>query len=82
MADTTDYLLIRGNTTNTDGNTDSITFTYQRDNIYINRACAFKTIYKNLITQLEIEENNWINEIEVNTLIIENEENTHVTIFH
>ena len=82
LADTTDYLLIRGNTTNTDGNTDSITFTYQRDNIYINRACAFKTIYKNLITQLEIEENNWINEIEVNTLIIKNEENTHVTIFH
>jgi hypothetical protein len=82
LANTTEYLLIKGNTSTTDGNTDKITFNYERDNVYINRACAFKTIYRDLITQLEVEEDNWINEIEINKLIIENEEETHVTIFH
>ena len=82
LANTTEYLLINGNTSTTDGNTDKVTFNYERDNVYINRACAFKTIYRDLITQLEVEEDNWINEIEINKLIIENEEETHVTIFH
>ena len=59
-----------------------VTFNYQRDNIYINRACAFKTIYRDLQKLLEVEEDNWINEIEINYSLIENEQNTHVTIFH
>jgi len=82
QSNTTNYLLIKGNTSTNDGNTDVVTFNYQRDNSYINRACAFKTIYRDLITQLEVEEDNWINEIEINNSLIENEQNTHVTIFH
>jgi hypothetical protein len=82
LANTTEYLLIKGNTITNDGKTDTATFNYERDNIYINRACAFKTIYRDLTTQLEVEEDNWINEIEINKLIIENEDEAHVTIFH
>ena len=82
QSNTTNYLLIKGNTSTTDGNTDVVTFNYQRDNIYINRACAFKTIYRDLLKLLEVEEDNWINEIEINNSLIENEQNTHVTIFH
>lgn len=82
LANTTEYLLIKGNTSTTDGNIDSVTFNYERDNIYINRACAFKTIYRDLTKQLEVEQDNWINEIEINKLIIENEDEAHVTIFH
>ena len=82
LANTTEYLLIKGNTSTTDGNIDTVTFNYERDNVYINRACAFKTIYRDPTTQLEVEQDNWINEIEINKLIIENEENTHVTIYH
>ena len=82
LANTTEYLLIKGNTSTTDGNIETITFNYERDNVYINRACAFKTIYRDLTTQLEVEQDNWINEIEINKLIIENEDEAHVTIFH
>jgi hypothetical protein len=82
LANTTEYLLIKGNTITNDGKTDTATFNYERDNIYINKACAFKTIYRDLTTQLEVEEDNWINEIEINKLIIENEDEAHVTIFH
>ena len=82
LANTTEYLLIKGNTSTTDGNIETVTFNYERDNVYINRACAFKTIYRDLTTQLEVEQDNWINEIEINKLIIENEDEAHVTIFH
>ncbi len=82
LANTTEYLLIKGNTSTTDGNIDTVTFNYERDNVYINRACAFKTIYRDPTTQLEVEQDNWINEIEINKLIIENEDEAHVTIFH
>jgi hypothetical protein len=74
--------LIKGNTSTTDGNIDTVTFNYERDNVYINRACAFKTIYRDPTTQLEVEQDNWINEIEINKLIIENEDEAHITIFH
>ena len=79
----TEYLFTENNTSSNPGNTDNVNFTYQRDNIYINRACSFKVIFKELITQLEIVEGeNWISEIEVNKSTVENEDETHVTIFH
>ena len=79
----TEYLFIENNTTSNPGNTDKVTFGYQTDHVYINRACSFKAIFKELITQLEVEEGeNWISEIEVNIPIVENEDETHVTIFH
>jgi hypothetical protein len=83
LANTTEYLFTENNTSSNPGNTDKVIFTYQADNIYINRACAFKAIFKELITQLEIVEGeNWISEIEVNQSTVENEDETHVTIFH
>ena len=82
-ADFTEYLFIENNTTSTSGNTDKVIFAYQKDNIYINRACSFKAIFKELLTQLEVVEGeNWISEIEVNKSTVENEDDTHVTIFH
>tara|TARA_R110000787_G_scaffold230861_3_gene338350 strand:+ start:2560 stop:3096 length:537 start_codon:yes stop_codon:yes gene_type:complete len=82
-ANITEYLFTQNNTTSDPGNTDKVTFAYQRDNIYINRACSFKAIFKELLTQLEVVEGeNWISEIEVNKSTVENEDETHVTIFH
>ncbi len=40
----TEYLFTENNTTSNPGNTDRVTFAYQTDNIYINRACSFKAI--------------------------------------
>jgi len=64
------------------GNTDRVTFNYQRENIYINRACAFKSIFKQLSAEREIDPKSWIQEIRVNKFIVENENETHITIFH
>ena len=77
------FQFTKDNTTDNPGNPDNITFNYQRDYVYINRACAFKTYYKNLVSELEVVENeNWINEIIVNETSVEDENTTHVTIFH
>ncbi len=82
-ANFTEFYFTENNTSNNAGNTDKVTFAYQRDNIYINRACSFKATFKELLSQLEVEENeNWISEIEVNKSTIENEDDIHVTISH
>ena len=81
--DMTEFQFINNNTSSNPGNTDNVSFSYQRNNVYINRACAFKTIYENLVSQLEVEENeNWIREIIVNQTTVEDENITHVIIFH
>ena len=80
--DFTNYLFVKEDATDNSGNTDKINFNYQRESVYINRACAFKANYKQLSADLEIDTGNWIDEIIVNKFIVENEEDTHVTIYH
>ena len=64
-------------------NTDAITFTYDKDEIYISRACGYKTIFT-------LTENNptifpvsgyWIQNIEVVQPNIETENEVHVKIY-
>ncbi len=80
--DFTDYLFVENDQIDNPGNTDKINFNYERENIYINRACAFKAIFNQLSADLEIDTDNWIEEITVNKFTVENEDETHVTIFH
>ena len=64
-------------------NTDVITFNYSRQDIYVNRACGFKTIYDDLSVNLQDEGTaNWIYSIEVLNQFIENESQAHITILH
>ncbi len=66
-------------------NSDTIRFDYQVDEIYINRACGFKANFSNLSATREVEDpstNNWIRSISVEQINVENEQNTHVFIFH
>ena len=65
-------------------NTDIISFTYSTQDIYINRACAFKTIYNDLQVDLESElgTNNWIRDFTILKTTIENDTEAHLTIFH
>jgi len=72
-------------TTNTDGDsslelTDTIQFRYQTEFEYVSRACGFRSIYTSLnITNLN---NQWIQDIDVENQVIENEETAHVRFFH
>jgi hypothetical protein len=82
--DITELLFIEGNTDESEGNTDLVSFTYQRENVYVNRACSYKMIYRSVNINVEPESNNtnWIQNTEVILTNVENEEKAHITIFH
>lgn len=66
-------------------NEDKIAINYTRENIYISRACGFKTVYKlnpnpNGMSFIP-DTDNWIKEITIQKFTIENENETHVKIF-
>ncbi|PKA84321.1 hypothetical protein ATE92_2503 [Ulvibacter sp. MAR_2010_11] len=64
-------------------NMDILTFTYSREDIYVNRACAFKTVFDNLAAAKEDEGSaNWVFSIIVEQQRIENETQAHITILH
>lgn len=66
-------------------NADTVEFIYQVNEVYVNRACGFKAEFSNLSAIREIETpstDNWIRSISVEQLNVENEQNTHVFIFH
>jgi len=71
---------------NSDGedNGDDISFTYSTEEIYVNRACAFKIIFNELQATLEPEvgNGNWIRDFTVQQTTIEDETEAHLTIFH
>jgi len=65
-------------------NKDVITFTYARNQVYINRACSFKMSYVNLQATLENETpiaENWIEDVIVLNSTIEDETTTHISIY-
>lgn len=81
-ADNTRYRFIT-NAGETNELIDIYEFNYMRENIYINRACGFKTIYTTLSA---IEDDNgavdWIINLEVLNTTVENENEAHISIFH
>lgn len=81
--DSTKFYFIENDIEKTPGNSDTVTFNYLRENLYVNRACAFKTIYNQLSVEVDPENNtNWIQNIEILSTTIENENQAHITIFH
>jgi len=69
------------NTANTA--TDTINFSYSPNNIYVNRACGFKTIFSDLSVTINEEtgNNNWIQRVEVLNTNVDDEPNTHIQLF-
>ena len=82
--DLTEYLFVRDSSDTINFNIDNVAFNYERQDIYVNRACAFKTIYSNLNADLELEEplQNWIRIVEVVKTTVEDETEVHITIMH
>jgi len=63
--------------------THLLSFNYGVEDVYINRACAFKAKYTELALDIENENTpNWIFTFGINQTTIENENETHVTILH
>ena len=81
--DITRIIFTEGDTEESEGNPDTVTFSYIRENIYLNRACAYKTIYKEINMEVDPENNtNWIQNSEILLTNVENENQAHITIFH
>ncbi len=82
-ADITEYNFILDDVDEESANPDLVQFSYTRENIYVNRACAYKVVYNDFDAQVENEgSENWIIDLQTLNTTIEDVETTHLTIFH
>ncbi len=88
-ADITQFALISDTEVDTDGNIiggnqDIITISYLREDIFVSRACGFKTIFRNVVVTIEPDADNWIQlALPLNdNLTIEDETTTHYFFYH
>lgn len=67
-----------------DGNYDTITINYSRREVFVSRACGFKTIFENVTISIEDDTDNWIlSQQPLNpNQSVEDETTTHFNIFH
>ena len=94
---TTQYILIKEATINDngtpddatddtiDGNQDIITINYSREEVYVSRACGYKTIFKNVTLNLDASDTNpWIlsRQPVTDNQSVEDETAAHFTISH
>ena len=71
------------NSGNISGNEDIINIEYSTEEVYVSRACGYKTIYNNVTLTVENDGDNWIELIQIeNPLTVDNETAAHVKIFH
>ncbi|MDA7558160.1 DUF6452 family protein [Flavobacteriaceae bacterium] len=64
------------------GNIDIIIANYEREDVYVSRACGYKQIFNNLGIDLEPDPSNWVINSEILSTTINNENEAHVKIFH
>ncbi|MET0760249.1 MAG: DUF6452 family protein [Flavobacterium sp.] len=88
--DLTKYTLVLNATNSSTISTDELQFNYSRANVYVSRACGFKTIYDLNGTSLTpfilnnnptLTQGNWIKNIEVIQPNINDENETHIKIY-
>lgn len=79
------FILNSGSTDATQTNTDKIKFNYTRQNVYVSRACGFKTIFKlDPLVPFEPQDGTdgkWMRNIEQINLNIEYEDETHLKVY-
>ncbi|MDB2462856.1 DUF6452 family protein [Algibacter sp.] len=93
---TTEYILISDSTVNDndtpdddtddfiDGNQDRIIINYSREEVYVSRACGYKTIFENVTLTIVDDGDNWMLSREplTDNQSVEDETTTHFNISH
>jgi hypothetical protein len=86
--DITKYSLILNSSSSTGSNEDSLLFNYIRQNIFVSRACGYKTIFSLnatpngvIKTDAATPDGFWIQDINIVTTNIETENETHIKIY-
>jgi len=64
------------------GNFDIITANYNGEDVYVSRACGYKSIFNELALNLEPDTENWVINSEILNTTVNNETTAHVKIFH
>lgn len=64
------------------GNPDVVSFSYSTKEQFISRACGFIATYEELEATLTADTDNWIQDIEIVTDLVDNQNTAHVKIFH
>ncbi|MFD1615112.1 DUF6452 family protein [Gelatiniphilus marinus] len=66
------------------GNQDIVTISYTTENVFVSRACGYKTIFKAVEIVVENDGDNWIQSIQPlnNPQSVENETAVHFNLFH
>jgi hypothetical protein len=68
---------------NISGNEDIINIEYSPEEVYVSRACGYKTIFNNVELTVVEDDDNWIKLIQIeDPLTVDNETAAHVKIFH
>ena len=85
--DTTKYNLILNSTSLTGANQDSLKFNYTLQNVFVSRACGYKTVFELnaspggvIKTDAAIPDGFWIQDINILTTTIQTENETHIKI--
>ena len=86
-ADITQYVLHRGYKIDNNvvlGNPDTISINYSRKDVYVSRACGYKTIFENVAITLKSDSDNWIKIVqeENENQTVEHETDIHYKIYH
>ena len=86
--DITKYSLILNSASSTGANEDFLQFNYTRQNVFVSRACGYKTIFELnatpngvIKTDSTTPDGFWIQDINIVTTKIETENETHIKIY-
>lgn len=81
------FILNSGNTNPTLIDTDEVTFNYTRNDVFVSRACGFKTLFEFTPTKpfsqtaVPVTKGKWMQEISIQKNNIDNENETHVKVY-
>ena len=82
----TSFLIISDSATDEDdmetGNIDTLTFSYDTEEVFVSRACGFVANYNDLTDSLNTGSENWIQSIQVIDSTINSQSSAHVQILH
>lgn len=86
LEDTTTFVFLTNSGDDDEGNEvgipDTITFTYLRNEIYVSRACGYKTNYEQLSYTTPIEDFDWITNLIIVNNDVTDETAAHINIYH
>ena len=84
FAEITDFSFIKDADNETDMNEDVFSVAYSLEDVFINRACGFKTVFNNINANVnpEAPSNLWIKGIVIKETKVENELQAHINILH